>query len=103
MHDHIDPADPRLAPTDHDKHVELLKEQADKTIAARLARNVRAGRRRAGITGGQLALLMRKRGHRWDAAQVSRIERAGRPITAVQLADLAELLRTTADQLLNEE
>lgn len=71
--------------------------------AQRLARNVRNARRTTGITGGQLALLMRKRGHRWDAAQVSRIERAGRPITAVQLADLAEILKTTADSLLNEE
>jgi len=69
--------------------------------AARLAANVRAGRTRAGITGGQLALLMRKRGHKWDAAQVSRIERAGRPITALQLADLAEILKTTADELLD--
>lgn len=75
----------------------------DNSKRKRLAANVRAARTAAGLTGGDLARRMRLRGHRWDAAQVSRIERAGRPITAEALGDLAVILGTTADNLLTEE
>lgn len=95
--------DPRFDQTDHEKRVDAVKKHADNVLRHRLAANVRAARTRAGLTGGELARLMRTRGHKWDAAQVSRVERAGRPITAEALGDLAAILCTTADRLLNEE